>query len=699
MRDMIDLDPAAPTPQPAPPAAPPPGTPDDRPFWKRKPRLTAIAVGAWVGVLILAWLSWALPLGRALEPLPSPTLVLVTADGKPFARRGSYKEEPVDASELPPRVSQAFIAIEDKRFYRHAGLDLRGIARAMRTNMEAGELEQGGSTITQQLAKNAFLSNERTLRRKAQEAVIALYLEAALSKEEILSRYLSAVYFGDGVFGLRAAARHFFDKAPEDLTLGEASLLAGTVKAPSRLNPIDDMAAAKRRQRLVLTAMVEEGFITEAEARRARNVRVREGRDDLPVGSYFADWVSPEAKEEFERAYGEVVVRTTLDSRMQANAERIVRRTLAGPGRRANATQAALVAMRTDGSVVAMVGGADYRRSKYNRATQAVRQPGSAFKLFVYLTALREGMSANSPVLDAPITIGDWSPENYEGEYAGRPVTLREAFARSSNVASVRLAQQVGVRDIIATARDLGVSSPLPNDPTIALGTGGVSLMELTSAYAAVAGGVTPVRARGLADAPERRQRTRELSARERRDMMELLRAVVTSGTGTAANFNIPAYGKTGTTQDYRDAWFVGFAGDLVIGVWVGNDNNAPMRNVTGGSLPAQIWREFASASARNVEIGGDLPELVAPELQTGDPVPADWLDQQYGPESDPFVGDPSLPPLEPQPGQPGVPPAGPRVEIPPEARPRFEPAPGDEPLEEEPPEDEEPPPPPPSGF
>ena len=700
MRDTIDLDPAAPAGQPAPAGAPPPGPPDDRPFWKRKPRLTAIAVGAWVAVLILAWLSWALPLGRALEPLPSPTLVLVTADGKPFARRGSYKETPVDVRELPPRVTQAFVAIEDKRFYRHAGLDLRGIARALRNNMEAGETEQGGSTITQQLAKNAFLSNERTLRRKAQEAIIALYLEARLSKEEILSRYLSAVYFGDGVFGLRAAARHYFNKSPEDLTVGEAALLAGVVKAPSRLAPTENLAGAKRRQRIVLQAMVDEGFISEREARRARNVRLREGRDDLPVGSYFADWISPQAKEEFERAYGEVVVRTTLDSRMQTNAERIVRRTLAGPGRGAGATQAALVAMRTDGSVVALVGGRDYRQSKYNRATQAQRQPGSAFKLFVYLTALREGMSPNSLVMDAPIRIGDWAPQNYEGEYAGAPITLRQAFAKSSNVASVRLAQTVGVRDIIATARDLGVRSPLPNDPTLALGTGTVSLIELTAAYAAVAGGVTPVRAHGLVDERPRRERTRRLSERERRDMMDMMRAVVTGGTGTAANFALPAYGKTGTTQDYRDAWFVGFAGDLVVGVWVGNDDNTPMRNVTGGSLPAQIWRDFTSASAR---AGVLEDEPVLPELRTGDPIPEDWLDREYGPDSDPFPGDPSLPPLdEPQPAPPDGP--SPRDPLPPPADPRRPPPPpaaqDEPPLDDEEPVEEPPPPPPaPSGF
>ena len=660
MRDIID---------PAPPPAEA-EAPGHAPIWKRRPRATAAAALAGVLVLMLAWLSWALPLGRALEPLPDPTLVLATADGRPFARRGSYKEAPVSVAELPEHVSGAFVAIEDRRFYSHAGLDLRGIARAMRNNAEAGELQEGGSTLTQQLAKNAFLSNDRTLRRKAQEAIIALYLEARLSKQEILSRYLSSVYFGDGTFGLRAAARHYFDKAPEALSIGEGAMLAGLVKAPSRLAPTQNLSGARERERarLVLSAMVRDDMITEAQARRARGVRVREGRADLPVGSYFADWVSPQAKQAFERAYGELRVPTTLDSRLQAQAERIIRRRLAGDGRRLNAGQAALVAMRTDGSVVAMVGGRDYSTSQFNRATQAERQPGSAFKLFVYWAALRRGADADTRVLDAPVQVGDWSPENYEGSYANRPIAFRQAFAQSSNVAAVRVAQDVSVRNVQRAARELGLERPLPDSPTLALGASEVTLLELTSAYAAIAAGRTPVTPRGLAGAPQPRRRS--LPARERREMLELLRAVVTDGTGRTARLPVAAYGKTGTTQDYRDALFIGFAGDLVVGVWVGNDDNAPMRRVAGGGLPAQIWREFMGQAQR-----GGGPVEPAPSPAASEPQPGG--EDAFGPESDPFETE------------------GPLLDVPPEAPPVPDVLPPPDalatpPLDEDLPEDEE---------
>ncbi|MGE5500677.1 MAG: transglycosylase domain-containing protein, partial [Ignavibacteriales bacterium] len=491
-----------------------------------------------------------------------------------------------------------------RRFYHHIGIDPRGIARALRNNIRGGGVEEGGSTITQQLAKNAFLSNRRTLRRKAQEAVIALYLESRLSKDEILSRYLSSVYFGEGVFGLRAAARQYFNKTPEQLTVGEAAMLAGMVKAPSKLNPVDDYRASLARQRVVLKAMVDTHVITRRQARQARRVRVRIGRPSLPVGSYFADWVSPQAKNAFERAYGEVVVRTTLDSRLQTRAEQIVQQYLNGPGRTLHASQGALVAMRPDGSVVALVGGKDYRQSQFNRAVDAQRQPGSSFKLFVYLAALRDGMTPDSLVMDAPVRLGGWTPQNHEGEYLNRPIPLRTAFARSSNVAAVRLLQQVGVRDVINTARDLGVTSDLPRDATIALGSGPVSLMELTSAYAAIAAGRAPVRAHGLADVVPTGEVER-IPASQQQGMMDMMRAVVTSGTGRAASLGVPVYGKTGTTQDYHDALFIGFVGDLIVGVWVGNDDNAPMRRVAGGSLPAQIWHDFASYAVSIGQVHG----------------------------------------------------------------------------------------------
>ncbi|MFN3513419.1 MAG: transglycosylase domain-containing protein [Phenylobacterium sp.] len=571
-----------------------PEPPAATPFWKR--RRWQAAGGALLALLAaFLFLTWALPLGRALEPLSTPTLVLTDSDGRPFARRGAYKEAPVEVKELPGHVTGAFLAIEDRRFYSHFGLDLAGIARAARDNLRAGGVAQGGSTITQQLAKNAFLSNERSWRRKAQEALIALYLEARLSKDEIFSRYLSAVYFGDGVFGLRAAARHYFDKEPEALSIGEAAMLAGLVKAPSRLAPTEDLAAARARARVVLAAMVETGVISEAQARAARNVRLREGRADLPVGTYFADWITREARRGFDRAFGEIEARTTLDSRLQSQAERIVERALARQGGALNAGQAALVAMRTDGRVVAMVGGRDYAQSQFNRAVDAQRQPGSAFKLFVYQAAIRQGWTPDREILDAPVKVGDWEPENHEARYAGRPISLRRAFAGSSNVAAVRLAREVGTDPIIRAARDMGVSAPLTRDLTLALGTSPMSLLELTAAYAAVAAGEAPIRPYGLAGRAPAGER-RVLPAGEREALRDLLRAVVTQGTGRAAGVS-GAHGKTGTTQDYRDALFVGYAGDLVVGVWIGNDDNSPMRRAVGGGLPAQIWRDFVAAA------------------------------------------------------------------------------------------------------
>ncbi|HEX2559033.1 PBP1A family penicillin-binding protein [Phenylobacterium sp.] len=573
-----------------PPLEPPP---------RRRRRWAWILLGlaALIGAGFL-WLSWSLPLERALEPLPSPAVILVSADGKPFARRGAYKEAPVDVEALPAHVPNAFIAIEDRRFYRHWGIDPRGIARAARENMRAGGVRQGGSTITQQLAKTTFLTADRSFKRKVQEAFIALWLELRLSKNEILERYLSGVYFGDGVYGLRAAARHYFDKPPEALTLAEAALLAATVKAPSRLNPGDNPKGAGARARLVVDAMVETEMITPEQAKACCKAKVKLNRANLPVGGYFADWVSPQVKDAFPAAYGEVRVTTTLNSRLQARAERVVARALAAQGKRRNVNQAALVAMRKDGSVVAMVGGRSYRASQFNRAVQARRQPGSAFKLFVYMAAIRDGARPDMVVSNEPLTLGDWSPKNFDGGSGGY-LTLQEAFAKSSNLAAVRVQETAGRRNVIKAARDLGVTSPLTDDPTLALGSSEMTLLELTGAYAAIAGGET-VRPYGLqgVEVPG----GRPIPGRVQEQMTELLYEAVEHGTGRAARLPGPVYGKTGTTQDHRDAIFVGFNEDLVVGVWVGNDDQSPMKGVTGGGLPAEIWRDFVGNGARRAD-------------------------------------------------------------------------------------------------
>ncbi len=562
----------------------------------RKLLLAGIVLAA--GFLLLSLL---LPVDEPLRPLPEPSVILLDRHGEPFARRGGYKDEPVSVEALPPHVVDAVLAIEDQRFYDHPGLDPIGIARAAVANVEAGEVEQGGSTITQQLAKTAWLGNERTLRRKVREAIGALWLELRLGKDEILSRYLSSIYFGDGVHGLRAAARHYFDKAPADLSLAESAMLAGMIKAPSALAPTDDLAAARERAGVVLEAMVGAGMITEAEAAEAGQASVQPGRPDLPVGGYFADWVSREAKATVEPAFGYEAVRTTLDLELQRHAERVLRRALDGRGGARGATQGALVAMTPAGEVLALVGGRDYAESQYNRATQARRQPGSVFKLFVYLAALRDGMTPDDLVSDTPLDADrKWRPANYADDYAGGDITLREAFARSSNVAAVRLAEDVGPDAVVDAARDLGIESDLAAEPSIALGTSEVGLMELTAAFAALPARAVPVAPRGVPPDDGEAIEGDELDLEERAMLLDLLWSAVEDGTGRGARLpGVPVFGKTGTTQDYRDAWFIGLAGDLAVGVWVGNDDNTPMDEVTGGGLPADIFRDFTGVALR----------------------------------------------------------------------------------------------------
>ena len=545
---------------------------------------------------LVLWLAVTAPLSQSLQPIAAPSFLVLAADGQPIARRGAVRAAPVDVMKLPPHVGQAFIAIEDRRFFQHVGIDPWSIGRAFFRNWQAGRVREGGSTISQQLAKTSFTGGERTWGRKAQEALITLWLEARLSKEEILSRYLSNVYFGNNIYGLRAAARFYFNTAPEQLTLAQAAMLAGLVNAPNRLAPNRNFAGARHRARLVLAAMAEIGFIGEAEPARVRPARLRLAPgDNVPTGTYFADWILSGVQNADQEEYGERRIATTLERRLQRAAIRAFR--TAGIGSR----QAALVAMRTDGRIVAMLGGRDYGRSPFNRATMGRRQSGSTFKLFVYLAALRSGLDPDSPIADRPITIGGWTPRNSSGVYRGE-IPLRDAFALSSNVAAVRLAQRVGLGNVIQAARDLGVTAPIPaNDPSIALGTSDVSLLEMTAAYAAVAAGRYPLSPRGLAGEPEDqgliagifRRQPAPRGDRAFADMRELLREAVERGTGRAAALPIAAFGKTGTTQDSRDALFIGFAGDLVVGIWVGNDDNRPMRGVTGGGLPARIWRSF----------------------------------------------------------------------------------------------------------
>ena len=548
-------------------------------------------------IIAIGWLAVTAPLSQSLEPLTPPSITLTAADGSPIARRGAIIGKPVDAATLPPHVRDAFVAIEDRRFYSHWGIDPRGIIRAAVHNFGSGGVREGGSTITQQLAKNAFLDSDRTFARKIREILIAFWLEAWLSKDQILSRYLSNVYFGDNSYGLSAAAKHYFGRTPDKLNIGQAAMLAGLVKAPSRLAPTGNLKGAQAREAVVVGAMEDAGFLTRREARAIRPQRVLSDRaQQLPIGTYFADWVLPQARDQVDDARTNTTVQTTLDPKLQKTAERVIRQ--AG----LRQAQVALVAMRRDGEVVAMVGGRDYAKSPFNRAVQARRQPGSTFKLFVYLAALRDGKTPSSTVDDSPVDIAGWKPRNDDGRYLGE-ISLARAFARSSNVAAARLTQEVGVRSVIKAARDLGITTPIANEATIGLGTSGVSLLELTAAYAGIANGTYPVAAHGLAARADDRPwysriagGPKTLPERVRRDMLSLLSSSI-RGTGRAAVLSVPAYGKTGTSQDSRDAWFVGFAGDLVVGVWIGNDDNSPYAGLHGGGIPAQIWHAFMQSA------------------------------------------------------------------------------------------------------
>jgi len=616
-------DPFAPLPYPA--TGPGEGTAPPSPKRRRWP-IYLYTISALL-LLTLLWLVVTAPLSRALEPLNDPALLFLSDDGHAIARRGAVKEAPVDVTKLNRLTPAAFVSIEDRRFYRHWGVDPRGIARAVVMDLRGGGMKQGGSTITQQLAKTNFLSGDRTIKRKAQEVIIAFWLEAWLTKQEILSRYLSSVYFGDGVYGLRAAAHHYFNRDPENLSLSQSAMLAGMVQAPSRLAPTHNLAGARKRSRLVLQAMADTGAISQSRARSVASARPVVRSSSVPTGSYFADWVAPSAQQAQDPDFGEVKVRTTLDWTLQRMAERAVARAPAG-------AQAALVAMRPDGRVVAMVGGRSYAQSPFNRVTQARRQPGSAFKLFVYLAAFRAGWAPDSIIEDKPITIGGWSPQNSDGIYRGE-ITLREAFARSSNAATVRLSEEVGRGNVIRAARDLGITTPLSDKASLPLGTAGVSLLELTSAYAAVAGGHYPVAARGLeeASAPEGlaaffRNGGSLDPRRDRTPMLDLLYAAANEGTGRRAALSVPTFGKTGTTQENRDALFVGFAGDLVVGVWVGRDDNKSLGKVSGGTVPAQIWRAFmTSALAVDHDPGPPIPARFGRQQQrrSQSPLPAEW--------------------------------------------------------------------------
>jgi penicillin-binding protein 1A len=567
------------------------------------------------------WALYDLPTEKPIGGA-EPSLLLEAANGEALGRVGPLKMATAARTDFPDNLVKAVVSIEDRRFYSHWGLDPEGILRALRRDIAAGGIVEGGSTITQQLVKMRFLGHQRTVRHKLREALVATWLDMHLGKDEILTRYLNSVYLGNGVYGMSAAARFYFDRSLSGLTLPEAAMLAGMIRAPSRDNPLRDLDAARARAAVVIDAMRAAGVIG-AEA--AENAKSRPATPHLspqmvPTDTWFADWVAREATEVTGSSSGNLRLRTTLIPGLQTLAEHVIAETLAGPGAQRHASQAALVAMRPDGAVVAMVGGRNYQTSRFNRAV-ARRQPGSAFKLFVYLAALRKGFAPGDTIDASSVDIKGWEPENFADHHYGR-VTLAEAFAESINTAAVRLAQQVGLNQVVAAARDLGIEDELPAVPSLALGTADISLLELTAAYAAVEAGKMPIKPWGIAGLGVEGQpglqsmgaplvTTQSLQPYQK-PLLELLQDVIEHGTGRAAALDGFAAGKTGTSQDYRDAWFIGFNDALIVGVWVGNDDGTPMDRVTGGSLPAAIWKRVMT-EAPTVMAGDERPAAQAP--------------------------------------------------------------------------------------
>ncbi len=594
-----------------------------------------LVCGLWAGIVLIGAVIWA---GAHLPPIQSleihkrpPTIEITGLDGSVLAQRGEMAGANVALKDLPPYLPKAFIAIEDRRFYSHFGVDPFGILRAAVTNLLHRGVSQGGSTLTQQLAKNLFLTQERTMLRKLQEAELALWLERKYSKNEILELYLNRVYFGSGAYGVEAASQRYFGKSAKNVTLGEAAMLAGLVKSPSRLAPNRNPEGAEARAKTVLAAMAEAKFITEAQAQAAS---AHPAQSVKPAGAgtvnYVADWVSEVLDDLVGQIEQSIVVETTIDPRLQGAAEAAVIDELAAKSLKFNVSQGALVAMTPDGAVRAMVGGRNYAESQFNRAVTAKRQPGSAFKPFVYLTAIEAGLTPDTVRLDAPLDVKGWKPENYTHEYFG-PVTLTQALAMSLNTVAVRVGLEVGPKNVVRTAHRLGISSKLEPNASIALGTSEVSVTELVGAYASFANG-------GFAVSPHVVTRIKTLDGKllyvrqpdqpnqviEPRNvamMNSMMEQTLISGTARKAEIaGWQAAGKTGTSQDFRDAWFIGYTSHLVTGVWLGNDDNSPTKKTTGGGLPVEVWSHFMRVALQGVQ-PTPLPNAPALAAQPAGPL------------------------------------------------------------------------------
>jgi len=591
-----------------------------KPIWLVRTLWIVGLPGGLITALVFGWFGYAaldMPDTAPLwAPKSTPQIVILDRHGREIFRKGGVEAKPVDLDTLPPALTQALIAIEDRRFYMHPGFDPIGLARAAKANFDAGRVVQGGSTLTQQLAKNVFLTRERTLKRKTQELMFAVWLELRMSKKEILETYLSRVYFGGGTVGIESGSMRFFNNSAKDLTTGEAALLVGLLKAPSRLNPLKNRKASAARTARVLEQMYLQNHLSDVQYVQAMTTSIAVEPLAISANSgsgYFTDWVLATMDATLGAPHNDITIQTSLDLDMQRLAEAAVKNSL---DTKRNAQQAALITFDGEGAVRAMVGGVDYRHSSFNRVLSANRQPGSAFKPFVYLAALEAGHTPWDIYVDRPVDIDGWQPGNFSNEYMGA-MSLEKALALSINTIAVQVNEDIGRGKSVQTAERLGLGGLQPY-ASLALGAQEMSLYDLTAAYVPFANWGYGIKPRAIEAiyahngdvlyTNPRRERTRVLATKPLNQINMMLATVVREGTGKAARIEgRDVAGKTGTTNDYRDAWFIGYTADFVTGVWVGNDDNSKMARVTGGSIPAQIWHDYMSEALK------DIPPAVLP--------------------------------------------------------------------------------------
>ncbi len=558
----------------------------------------------WLVLFLSIAVTWSLlnlPETESIQISRQPSITFLDKEGRIIASYGDIYGQSIQYENLPKNLINAVIVTEDKRFFFHPGVDLKGIVRAAFVNLKAGRIVQGGSTITQQLAKNLFLTPERSFTRKLHELILSFWLEMRFSKEQLLSIYLNRVYLGSGTYGVQAASEKYFNKKVEELNLYECALIASLLKAPSRYNPIANEDLSRNRTYKVLENMKRSNLITDQIITEAKlNNKTYNKYTSAPKSTrYFIDWLLPRVKSYLGEIKEDLIVRTTLDVKLQEIAENSVNSITS---KYSSADQSALVALDLDGGVMAMIGGRDYGDTQFNRVTQAQRQPGSAFKIFVYLAGLKEGFEPEDEMVDSEIDINGWSPKNYKKEYLGE-ISLFDAFAKSINTVAVQLSENIGRENVIKMAKSMGIRSPIINSPSLALGTSEVNLLELTAAYDVLANSGKGIFVHGIRSIENTSGKTlfmREgkgpgkiLESELVNTMIRMMENTIQTGTGKNAKIDRPAAGKTGTSQSLRDAWFVGFSSDLVVGVWFGNDDDSPMKDITGGTAPALLWSDF----------------------------------------------------------------------------------------------------------